>query len=68
MCAKNQELVEAVVGKLTQMVTLAQAQAEARKKGERERAIELDKQLDLAYGEKERAVGAWKEHTVEHGC
>jgi len=68
MCAKNQELRDAVNGKLTDMVNLAQAQAEARRKDDRERAIELDKQLDLAYGEKERAVGAWKEHTVEHAC
>ena len=68
MCEKNEELMEFIVGKLTKIVELAQAQTAARRNGDRKRAIELDKQLDLLYGEKERAVGAWQEHTSEHGC
>ena len=68
MCPKNQEMVEVIAGKLTQIVELAQAQTEARRNGDRKRAIELDKQLDLLYGEKERSVGAWQEHAAEHGC
>lgn len=60
--------MEAVIGKLAPIVDLSRAQAEARKKGERERAAELDKQLDLVFAEKERSVGAWQGHTAEHRC
>jgi hypothetical protein len=57
-----------VVEKLTELSTLSTAQAEAREKGNLDVATELDKQLDLKYGEKERSVGAWQEHVREHGC
>ncbi len=28
----------------------------------------LDRELDLTFGEKERAFGALHSHTAEHGC
>ena len=67
-CPKNRELLNAVVGKLTRLSELALAQAEADKQGDSERAAELDKELDLEYGAKERSVGRWQEHVREHGC
>lgn len=32
------------------------------------RFLLFDKQLELLMGEKERAVGALREHDIEHGC
>jgi hypothetical protein len=29
---------------------------------------EIDRQVELAFGAKERAFGALKEHSEEHGC
>jgi hypothetical protein len=31
-------------------------------------AAELDKQVDLEFGKKERAMGALQQHRKEHGC
>jgi len=67
-CDHNRELLFDVVKKLEVLATLSNLQKSARQNGEVERATELDKQLDLAFGEKERSVGAWQEHTREHGC
>jgi hypothetical protein len=61
-------LLHGVVAKLNELSAISVAQAEARKDGDTYRATELDKKLDLLYGEKERAVGAWQEHVREHGC
>ena len=30
--------------------------------------MELDKKLETAFGEKERAFGALRQHSEEHGC
>ena len=67
-CPKNRELLNAVVAKLSQLSELAVTQAEARKNGDAKRADELDKQLDLEFGAKERSIGRWQEHVREHGC
>jgi hypothetical protein len=50
------------------MSQLSSEQKAARLHGDPDRATELDRELDLVFGEKERAVGAWQEHTREHGC
>jgi len=50
------------------MAQLSMQQKAARQSGDTGRATELDKELDLMFGEKERRVGAWQEHTREHGC
>ncbi len=67
-CAKNRELLKCVVEKLTEIEELTRAQRAARTNGDQDLARELDKKLDLAFGEKERSVGAWQEHQREHGC
>ena len=57
-----------VVEKLTEISNISAEQAGARKSGNLELAIELDRRLDLLYGEKERAVGSWDKHVREHEC
>ena len=68
MCSRNRELVKDVVAKLADIARLSQDQAEARNSDDNERAEDLDRQLELVFGEKERCVGAWQEHVREHGC
>lgn len=67
-CPKNLELLNDVVSKLTAIETLSRTQREARQNGNEAGAQELDQELDLMFGEKERAVGRWQEHVREHGC
>ena len=67
-CPQNRELLKAIVPKLTEISDSSTEQAEARKNGDPQLATALDTRLELLYGEKERAVGAWQEHVREHGC
>ena len=67
-CSKNRELLNVVVRKLDQLANLSNEQKAARESGDPGRAMDLDRELDLVFGEKERSVGAWQEHTREHGC
>ncbi len=67
-CPRNRDLLKQVVAKLDEITRLSKEQAQARLDEEPERAAELDRELDLVYGEKERAVGAWQGHVREHGC
>ena len=57
-----------MVAELNEISDVSAAQAEARNNGDLARATELDKRLDLLYGEKKRAVGAWQEHVRKHAC
>ena len=67
-CPKNRELVAEAVRQLDGMSSLLAVQKAARLNGESNRAAELDRQLDLAFGEKERSVGARQEHAQEHAA
>jgi hypothetical protein len=67
-CQRNRELLGAVVKALERLATLSTEQKMARESGDTGRATDLDTELDLLFGEKERTIGAWQEHTREHGC
>lgn len=47
---------------------LTRSIADALTNGDEDSASELDKQVDLEFGRKERAMGALHEHRREHGC
>jgi hypothetical protein len=67
-CDKYTELagqVRAVLGKL---VEITQAQQKAFLEKNQARFMQLDKELELTVGEKERIIGALREHQKEHGC
>jgi hypothetical protein len=53
---------------LMQISQLTRAVAEALANGNENFAAELDKQVDLEFGKKERAMGALHQHRKEHGC
>lgn len=67
-CEINRELVFDVMRQLEEMARLSTEQKLARGNDEIEKAAALDQELDLAFGEKERRVGAWQQHAREHGC
>jgi hypothetical protein len=67
-CPRQQELIEKVQRHLLNISELARRIAGAIANRNENTAAELDKQVDLELGLKERAMGALQEHRKEHGC
>jgi hypothetical protein len=67
-CLQQQELIDKVQEHLMRISELTRATAEALRNGNENFAAELDKQVDLEFGRKERAMGALQQHRKEHGC
>lgn len=57
--------IENILGNLAQVTTLL---LELFRSGDSEKYKHLDKELELTVGEKERAVGALRQHIREHKC
>jgi hypothetical protein len=57
--------VENVLGNLAQVTMLL---LELFRSNDEDKYIHLDKELELTVGEKERAVGALRQHLKEHQC
>ena len=68
VCPRNQELLDAVLILLSQIVVITNGQMEALRKNDRVRLAELDSQLERAVRERDRALTAWREHMKEHNC
>ena len=67
-CAEQIRLrseLESVLGNLAQVTTLL---LELFRSGHSEKYEKLDRELELTVGEKERAVGALRQHIKEHKC
>ena len=67
-CPRQQELIEDVQRHLMRISELTRSIAEALANGNEGFAAELDKEVDLELGRKERAMGALHQHRKEHGC
>jgi hypothetical protein len=67
-CLTQQQLIADVQEHLMQISKLSRAVSEALASGNENFAAELDKQVDLEFGKKERAMGALQQHRKEHGC
>jgi hypothetical protein len=63
--ARLQAEVENVLGNLAQITTL---QLELFRTQKMEDWKRIDKQLELTVGEKERCIGALRQHIKEHNC
>ena len=63
--ARLQTDVQSVLGKLQEITS---AQLEAFRVNDRALFMQLDKELDLTIGEKERKIGALHQHVEEHHC
>ena len=57
--------VENVLGNLAQLTTLT---LELFRAGDFPACRRLDKDIELTIGEKERAIGALRQHMLEHKC
>jgi hypothetical protein len=68
ICLKKQQLLAAVETQLETVAKLALTEVNAIKHEAEIIWMEIDKQIELALGEKERSIGALLEHRKEHGC
>lgn len=67
-CEMQQKLAEEVQRHLSVLVDLAHAEREAVRTGDDALIMMIDKQIEAAIGDKERAMGALRHHRAEHGC
>ena len=67
-CIKQQDLIADVERILDKIAKLARMEADSLRTQTENTWYEIDKQIELAIGEKERAIGALREHRKEHGC
>jgi hypothetical protein len=60
--------MEQAQGVLSRLAELAHEQQIAIREGSEERIMAVDQRIELTLGEKERALGALRQHRQEHGC
>ena len=68
-CEKHEELLvqaKSILNKIYETMEHQKAVLDA--EGVSHRFLHYDRELELLMGEKERAVGALREHDEEHGC
>lgn len=68
VCERQSQLRAEVNAILERIDRLNKEQMEALNERDDERLMQLDKQLELVFGEKERAFGALFQHREEHRC
>ena len=67
-CPQRCELQLQANTALQKLVDLTRAQLEAFKAHQHDEFMRLDKQLELSVGQKERLIGALRQHIKDHGC
>lgn len=67
-CPEYIRLESAVTDVLLRLANVATVQAEMFHSGNDSEFVRLDKQIELIVGEKERAIGALRQHSKEHRC
>jgi hypothetical protein len=67
-CEKQDELRQAITGILERIDALTQEQIDAINTADDAELMALDKEIELTFGEKERAFGSLFQHRQEHGC
>lgn len=68
-CEKHEELLNQAEEVLRRIHELTERQkVVVTETGVSERFLRVDRELELAMGEKERAIGALREHDQEHDC
>lgn len=68
MCKEHEELQAAVIEILQKVSAIVTEQLRAFQENDRPRFKALDEALELAVGEKERRIGAVRQHEADHGC
>jgi len=67
-CAEYAHLEALVDGHLRKLRELTNLQLEVFRSKNYESFTRMDRQLEMGVGEKERAIGALKQHAKEHKC
>ncbi len=67
-CEKYEELAKCVEHNLANITECTSAQLEAFHADNHQKMLQLDKHLEQLVGEKERSIGALREHMKEHRC
>jgi hypothetical protein len=67
-CERQEELRQAAMKVLARIDALTEIQIQAMRDRDDEKLMDADKQLEAAYGEKQRSFGALLDHRNEHGC
>jgi cell division septum initiation protein DivIVA len=67
-CAEYARLQTEVGEVLERLTNLTQAQLNAFRANDQATLMRLDKELENAIGEKERRIGAMRQHAREHKC
>jgi len=67
-CQRRDELVAEVQSNLLRLAELARMEVTALESRHENVWMDLDRQIERTLGEKERSLGALKEHRSEHGC
>jgi hypothetical protein len=67
-CPVKERLERLVQHHLKELAGLANVEAEILKTADQARIIDVDKRIENLVGEKERSLGALKQHRAEHGC
>ncbi len=60
--------MDRVQATLVSLADLANEERRAIEDGNRARADALDKLIETTIGDKERAIGAYRQHIDDHGC
>jgi fructose-1,6-bisphosphatase/inositol monophosphatase family enzyme len=68
ICLDKIRLMDKVQSILAKLVELGQTEQDAFKREDHDRMEEIDRNIEQTIGEKERAIGAYKQHVAEHGC
>jgi hypothetical protein len=68
LCAEQQQLMNEVQRHLIRIAELSRATAEAVATRNENLTRDLDRQVESELGEKERALGALRQHRRDHGC
>ena len=67
-CPEYAALEDNVTEALQKLVELIDAQLAAFRAREHGTFMRLDKELEMAVGQKERVIGALRQHAKDHGC
>lgn len=67
-CAELEDLMARVQATLASLADLANEEREAIRSASHDRADAIDKLIETTIGDKERAIGAYKQHLKDHGC
>ena len=67
-CAEHDRLFKEAHEHLMKLNLLTGRQLEVFDSGDNDAFMKIDREVELALGEKERRIGALRQHDEEHGC